>query len=142
MFDLHGKHGEQTWDARLARLLLVQSWLGLLAGALLAVVVAYLTLTPVAVPIEPDGRHVDKLYHFVAFAALVFPVIATAPRRWVWAAPLAVAFGGAIELIQPFVNREAEWLDFLANNLGVAAGVWAGFRAHQWMHERLAAARR
>ena len=33
---------------------------------------------------------------------------------------------GAIELIQPFVNRYAEWLDLLANLAGVMIGLIAG----------------
>ena len=33
---------------------------------------------------------------------------------------------GAIELIQPFVNRYAEWLDLLANLAGVMVGLMAG----------------
>jgi VanZ family protein len=33
-----------------------------------------------------------------------------------------VACGGAIELLQPYVNRHGEWLDMLANTAGVVCG--------------------
>jgi VanZ family protein len=142
MFDLHGKHLDRTWDARLARLLLVHPWLGLLAGAVLAVVTGILTLWPAPEPYPPRIFSPDKIYHFVAFFSIVFLVVATGPRRWIWVAPLAIAFGGVIELIQPHINRTGTWYDFAANTAGVAAGVWLGHRAHGWLHDRLAAARR
>jgi len=105
--------------------------LGLVLGAVFAVVIGFLTLTPVPVPVPSGGLGLDKVYHLVAFAGLVFPVIATGPQRWVWAAPAAMIYGGAIELIQPYVNREAEWLDFVANNAGVVVGTWLGWVAYR-----------
>ncbi len=96
----------------------------------LAAGIAYGTLTPVAeMPESPSG--VDKLYHFVSFAALVLPAIAAQPRNALWLAPLAVAYGGLIELIQPQVGRSAELGDFVANSLGVAFGVLVGVAAHR-----------
>ncbi|MBT3310135.1 MAG: VanZ family protein, partial [Gammaproteobacteria bacterium] len=37
-----------------------------------------------------------------------------------------VLYGEMIELIQPFVNRYGEWMDFFANTAGVATGVLLG----------------
>ena len=34
-----------------------------------------------------------------------------------------VALGGALEIIQSFVGRDAEWGDFLANDLGALTGL-------------------
>lgn len=111
--------------------------LGLAAGAVLAVIIGLLTLTPAPVPYDAKFVSIDKLYHLIAFAALVFPVIATDSRRWIWAAPLAIAYGGAIELIQPYVNRTGTWEDAIANTVGVAIGVWLGRRAHRRLVARL-----
>ena len=36
--------------------------------------------------------------------------------------PLAVAYGGLIELVQPYVNRYGEWGDFVANAMGCLIG--------------------
>ncbi len=107
------------------------SQLGLVAGFILAAVVGVLTLTPVPAPQVPQGFQFDKVYHLIAFAAVVFPVIATGPRRWVWVVPLAMVYGGAIEIIQPYVNRERELMDFVANCLGVMLGTLAGFRVNR-----------
>jgi hypothetical protein len=109
--------------------------LGVVLGVLIAVLVASLTLTPI-----PDRatsiNGLDKLYHFLGFAALIFPLILTDSRRWRWAVPLTILFGGAIELIQPSVGRTAEWLDFGAD----ISGVLAGAALAEILHDRILAA--
>jgi hypothetical protein len=94
---------------------------GLMLGSLMAGIILVTTLTP---PIYPTFgvSYMDKVYHFGAFALLVFPIILTEPRRWVWAVPVCIGFGGAIELAQPSFGRSAEWLDFGADVSGVLAG--------------------
>ncbi len=122
-----------------AALLVGQTWvwrrMGLVAGLLVALLIAMLTLTP----LPPDRvlvGGVDKIYHFLAFAALIFPLILTDSRRWIWAVPLAVAYGGAIELIQPSVGRSAEWLDFGADLTGVLAGAALAEILHDRIRDR------
>ncbi|MGE0290667.1 MAG: VanZ family protein, partial [Bradyrhizobium sp.] len=44
-------------------------------------------------------------------------------RRYVAAFLLAIAAGGAIEMIQPLFGRGAEWGDWLNDALGAAAGL-------------------
>jgi hypothetical protein len=116
----------QTWLWR---------WSGLVLSLLIALLVASLTLTPL-----PAGRFVtgglDKVYHFLAFAALIFPAILTDSRRWFWAVPAAVAYGGLIELIQPSVGRSAEWLDFGADLTGVLAGAALAEILHDRIRDR------
>jgi VanZ family protein len=105
---------------------------GRLATLAVAVLTLALTLTPGNYQVQaPVGT--DKLYHFVAFFALVLPVAVTEPRRWLLAVCLAAAFGGAIEVIQPHVGRQAEWGDFFAN----AAGAMAGGALGRWLHPRV-----
>ncbi|MFN4101016.1 MAG: hypothetical protein ACK4GT_14700 [Pararhodobacter sp.] len=108
--------------------------LGLVAGMIVGLLIAVLTLTPLPAG-PPMGGGLDKLYHFFGFAALVFPLILTDARRWYWVVPAAIAFGGAIELIQPSVGRTAEWLDFGAN----VTGVLAGAALAEILHDRLRA---
>lgn len=94
---------------------------------LIAVLIAVLSLTPVSLsPIEPF-RWSDKIEHTVAYLFLGASVArAFAARSW-RAAALVVAFcaayGGAIELIQAHVGRDAELADWAADILGAAAGV-------------------
>ena len=69
----------------------------------------------------------DKAEHFIAYFGLtLLASLAWGLRRslvWVFAAMMAL--GGALEIIQSFVGRDAEWGDFFANDLGAAgrAGV-------------------
>jgi len=65
----------------------------------------------------------DKTHHFISYAALIFPVALRKPKHWLWIFLGFAAFSGAIELIQPYVNRFGEWLDMAANITGLACGV-------------------
>jgi len=114
-----------------------QEWLwrksGLVLAGMIAIAIATLTLTPVPTPVLMTGG-IDKFYHVLAFAALILPLIVTDSRRWFWAVPLAIAYGGAIELIQPTVGRTAEWLDFGADITGVLAGAALAELFHDRIH--------
>ena len=72
-------------------------------------------------PPAPDGS--DKVVHLIAFAALVFPLAQT--RRFglnsVFIA--ASAYGGIIEVIQPFFGRSADTQDWIADIAGVVIGI-------------------
>lgn len=96
----------------------------LLAFAFMAVV-AGLALSPSPPPIADTGW--DKLNHLLAFTSLAacsrlgFP--GPASRALLVAAGL-IAFGGAIELLQPLVGgRMREWADLLADVIGTGIGI-------------------
>lgn len=91
----------------------------------LAAAIAYLTLVP-RPPSPVQFPHVDKLYHALAFAALVFPTTILRPRWWGRMAVLAIGYGALIELVQPLFGRDAEWLDLVFDGLGVAVGTLSG----------------
>ncbi len=105
--------------------------LALLFTAILAAVIAYLTLTPPR-PEVPDGLLSDKAYHVIAFAALVFPATLLYTRSLIWLIPAALIFGAAIEIIQPFVGRSAEVGDFVADVIGLVCGITLGFLMRKW----------
>ena len=95
---------------------------------LTAVVTAVLTtamLWPLdAPPPAPEGS--DKLVHFIAFAALAFPLSRTGRIGLLPVLIGASAFGAIIELIQPTFNRSAELSDWIADTLGVLIGIGIG----------------
>ena len=93
------------------------------ATAILAAAIAYLTLTPQNLDMSLGS---DKLYHFIAFVTLVFPCALLFARTLKWVLPAALLFGGAIELIQPYVGRGGELADFVADVLGVFVGAALG----------------
>lgn len=82
-------------------------------------------------PAIPGG---DKTHHFIAYAAITFPLALRWPRSTWLSLSVVVVMSGLIELIQPYVNRYAEWLDFGANMLGIIVGIALGL-----MLRRLAA---
>jgi VanZ family protein len=99
------------------------SWLA--PSFALAVVIGALTLMPQ--PVAPMGpQWIDKLYHLLAFAALVFPTGFLRPKRLVAAGVLALFYGAAIELIQPAVGRSGELGDLLADGIGILVGIALG----------------
>ena len=77
-----------------------------------------------APPPAPEGS--DKLVHFVAFAALAFPLARTGRFGLLPVFIGASAFGGAIELIQPTFNRSADVNDWAADIMGVLLGIAGG----------------
>ena len=72
-------------------------------------------------PPAPEGS--DKLVHFIAFAALAFPLAYTGSFGLLPVFITASAYGGAIELIQPSFNRSADINDWIADVLGVVLGI-------------------
>ena len=77
-----------------------------------------------ASPPAPEGS--DKLVHFIAFAALAFPLARTGRVGLLPVFVGASAFGGAIELIQPSFNRSADVNDWVADIVGVILGIGLG----------------
>ena len=77
-----------------------------------------------APPPAPEGS--DKLVHFIAFAALAFPLARTGRFGLLPVFIGASAFGGAIELIQPSFNRSADVNDWVADVVGVILGIGLG----------------
>ncbi len=74
----------------------------------------------------PDVPGTDKTHHFIAYAALAFPVAFRLPKNWIFLMLFFLFCSGMIELIQPYVNRYGEWLDMLANSLGLVIGTVLG----------------
>ena len=100
-------------------------WAAIGLTVVLGFVITALTLFPISLP-QPVGSGPDKAYHLIAFAGLMLPVSVLYPRALLWLIPFALIFGGAIELIQPFVSRGGEWADFVADAVGVGGGVAIG----------------
>ncbi|MFT5571473.1 MAG: VanZ family protein [Cryomorphaceae bacterium] len=110
-----------SWFSRVLRVL-ARKWL-IFSLFFLATITTF-SLTPL--PELPFAAGSDKLHHFVAYAALMFPAALRGKRRWFLLALVYIAWSGGIELIQPYVNRYGEWLDLLANSIGVGIGALIG----------------
>jgi VanZ family protein len=71
----------------------------------------------------PSVPGTDKIHHLIAYALLVLPVALRKPDKWIWIALFFIAYSGAIELLQPYVNRYGEWMDLFANAAGLVCGL-------------------
>jgi len=98
--------------------------IGSVVTIVLAVLIAVLTLAPMPAG-GPAGS--DKLYHILAFACLALPLPLVRPRLTIWVVFGVIAYGGAIEVIQPFFGRQAEWADLVADGIGAVVGAAAGY---------------
>lgn len=91
-------------------------------SASIAVAIIILSLTPMdELPAFPGT---DKTHHIIAYAFLALPTALAIPHRIIIFAMIYIFLGGAIELIQPYINRYGEWLDFAANITGVMLGTF------------------
>ena len=86
-------------------------------SALIAVLIGTLSLSPLQTLPEVPGT--DKLHHLIAYLALALPTSLARVKSIKMLAPLYVMYGGIIELIQPYVNRYGEILDFGMNTVGI-----------------------
>ncbi len=71
----------------------------------------------------PSVPGTDKTHHLIAYAALMFPTALRKPGKWIMIGLLFIAYSGAIELFQPYVNRYGEWMDMAANAAGLLCGL-------------------
>ena len=98
----------------------ILAWIG--SVTCLVIVVLGSLLPTVAVPSSGGS---DKVLDLIAYASLSACALSTAPlsaRRVVAVVLLCMLLGALIELVQPFVGREAGWLDAAANVLGALCG--------------------
>ena len=98
--------------------LIKKQWLACTLLILTAITV--LSLYPLQhLPLVPGS---DKAHHLISYAALMFPAALRQPKFLWLIALFFISWSGGIELIQPYVNRYGEWLDLLANSVGLLVG--------------------
>ncbi|WP_139188598.1 VanZ family protein [Aliiruegeria lutimaris] len=106
-------------------------WYALVATALIGLMIAVATLAPAGT--LPSVPGTDKYHHPLAFAALTFPTAFLRPRLLFWVFPIAVAYGGLIEVLQPHFGRQREFADVTADAIGALMGVAIGLSLRLWI---------
>ncbi|MBE9043016.1 VanZ family protein [Pleurocapsales cyanobacterium LEGE 10410] len=101
--------------------LIKRYWIYVTAFILTAITILSLT------PLEklPSAPGTDKTHHFIAYAVLMFPTALRKPKYWLAITLFFICWSGAIELLQPYVNRYGELEDLGANIVGLVCGVIA-----------------
>jgi Zn-dependent protease with chaperone function len=87
---------------------------GFVLGAL---IISLATLTPAEYLAPAPGS--DKLHHVLGFGGWALLCAFGPMKRFAYIALFIIFWGGVIELIQPYVNRYGEWLDFYADAFGI-----------------------
>ena len=94
-----------------------------------ALAVLVLALMPSPPPMITTGW--DKSNHLLAFAVMTWLGCKAYPQRLVHVMVGLLAYGAVIEILQSLTpTRSAEWLDLLADSLGILLG-WALMRLRQ-----------
>lgn len=103
-----------------------QSKLAIKLSSLIAIGIVVLTLTPASAPPLGPIAQSDKVYHVVAFAVLALPIAFLRPSWLILTVPVYMAFGGLIEIVQPFVGRDRSLADWVADLIGLVIGIAVG----------------
>ena len=90
----------------------------------IAFAIGLAALTPVET--LPDVSGSDKLYHLISFAILTLPIAVIRQKAMCVILSLSIAYGGAIEIIQPLVNRNCEMAYLFADTCGAVLGILGG----------------
>lgn len=99
--------------------------------ALLLVFISWVALTPRPPP--EAGLLWDKLNHLAAFGSLAVAGYLGFQRRWVPVALCLLAYGGLIEVLQSFIPlRNGEWVDLLADAIGIGSGLGLAAMVVRW----------
>lgn len=106
--------------------------LAVTATIALGTAIIWLTLTPQDLP-KIDTLPLDKLAHLAAFTALILPSAIMRPRFLWWTFPLAALLGFSIELIQPYVGRSQQWMDVVADCVGLIVGTGLGLMIRRFL---------
>ena len=84
-------------------------------------VITVLSLAPLKELSNSPGS--DKTNHLIAYAALAYPASLRRPAGWRYTILFFTLYSGLIEIIQPYMNRHSDWIDFVANIIGLALGL-------------------
>jgi len=90
--------------------------------------VTVMSLLPTSYLPPPVFSVWDKAQHALGFLVLIVLGLIAYPQRVWYLPPMLLVYGGAIELAQAATGwRYGEWLDLLADGVGILAGSGVGY---------------
>jgi|MDSW01.2.fsa_nt_gb VanZ family protein len=111
---------------------MMRNYLDIPVTLIVTLILTVVLLWPLDQP-PPGPEWVDKIAHFIAFAALALPLACTGRFSLLPIFILSISFGGVIELLQPNFSRDADVNDWIADIAGVLTGIFFGlvYRRHR-----------
>ena len=88
------------------------------------ILITILSLYPL--PQLPPNIGDDKFHHLIAYFFLSFAISTLKPNNFKIMIFFFIFYGGLIEIIQPYVNRHGELLDFFYNTMGICISLIVG----------------
>ena len=77
-------------------------------------------------PEFPKNMGTDKTHHLIAYCSLTLCVCIVQPNNYKKYILFFILYGGLIEVVQPYVNRYGEFLDFVYNTFGIIISIIIG----------------
>ena len=88
------------------------------------IIITILSLYPL--PELPKNMGTDKTHHLIAYCSLTLCICIVQPNNYKKLILFFVLYGGLIEVVQPYVNRYGEFLDFVYNTFGIIISLIIG----------------
>ena len=98
---------------------------GITLTFIIGLAIALVTLSPIADVLNVTTG--DKVYHAMAFALFVIPMMWVSPKYWRYMIAASVILGAGIEVMQPYVNQVGDVMDLVADVMGAILGVITGY---------------
>ena len=94
---------------------------GVSISGLCLVIITIFSLTPVSHP--PPMNNIDKIEHLIAYAVCTMPISLAYHPRYKTIFWSVFMWGTLIEMVQPYVGRQAESMDAIVNAVGAGLGI-------------------
>ena len=94
---------------------------GVSISGLFLLIITVLSFVPVTQ--EPPMNGIDKIENLVAYAALTIPISLAYHPRYKTIFWFVCIWGMMIEILQPYVGRQADTMDAIINGIGAGIGI-------------------
>ena len=94
---------------------------GVSVSGLFLLIITVLSFVPVTQ--EPPMNGIDKIEHLIAYAALTIPISLAYHPRYKTIFWFVCIWGMMIEILQPYVGRQADTMDAIINGIGAGIGI-------------------
>jgi len=85
----------------------------------------------------PKNIGTDKTHHLIAYCSLTLCICIVQPNNYKKLILFFILYGGLIEIVQPYVNRYGEFIDFVYNTIGIFISITIGYFFNKFYKKKL-----